>query len=117
MSAHQTLIKTVAIGTLLAASVSVAVAKPNSQLRIGADAPAAVQDAFKSWVDGGKLKGRKDKCYGIALTGDNDCAAGAGTSCQGTSTSDFQGDAWTYAPKGSCEFIITPNGHGSKTAP
>lgn len=115
MSAPQTIAKTLAIGAILAASVSVAMAKPNSQLSIAADAPENVRTAFDSWVEGGKLKGRKDKCYGIALTGENDCKAGAGTSCQGTSTSDFQGDAWTYAPKGSCEFIVTPNGHGSKS--
>ena len=27
----------------------------------------------------------KDKCYGISLAGKNDCAAGAGTTCAGTS--------------------------------
>lgn len=116
MSASQSIAKALTVGAILAASVSVATAKPNSQLSINTQAPAKVQTAFNSWVEGGKLKGRKDKCYGIALTGENDCAAGAGTSCQGTSTSDFQADAWTYAPKGSCEFIITPTGHGSKTA-
>lgn len=116
MSAPQTIAKALTVGALLAASVSIASAKPNSQLVIDSAAPTKVQDSFNTWVAGGKLKGRKDKCYGIALTGENDCAAGAGTSCQGTSTSDFQSDAWTYAPKGSCEFIITPNGHGTKKA-
>lgn len=116
MSAPQTLAKALTVGAILAASVSVASAKPNSQLIIDSAAPAAVQESFNKWAAGAKIKGRKDKCYGIALTGENDCAAGAGTSCQGTSTSDFQADAWTYAPKGSCEFIITPNGHGSKSA-
>ena len=55
----------------------------------------------------------KDKCFGIALKGDNDCAAGAGTTCAGTSKTDYQGDAWKYVPKGTCESITTPNGHGS----
>lgn len=114
MSASQTIAKALTLGAILAASVTVANAKPNSQLKINSEAPVKVQAAFQSWVDGDRLKGRKDKCYGIALTGENDCKAGAGTSCQGTSTSDFQADAWTYAPKGSCEYIITPNGHGSK---
>ena len=45
----------------------------------------------------------KDKCYGIALKGKNDCAAGPGTSCAGTSTVDYQGNAWKYVAKGSCE--------------
>lgn len=42
-------------------------------------------------------KAEKVKCYGISLAGKNDCAAGAGTSCAGTSTVDYQGNAWTYA--------------------
>lgn len=46
--------------------------------------------------------GAKEKCYGIALAGKNDCAAGPGTSCAGTSTADYQGDAWKYVAKGEC---------------
>lgn len=44
-----------------------------------------------------------EKCYGISLAGENDCKAGAGTSCQGTSVVDFQGNAWTAVPTGTCE--------------
>ncbi len=44
-----------------------------------------------------------EKCFGIALAGENDCKAGAGTSCQGTSVVDFQGNAWTAVPVGTCE--------------
>jgi uncharacterized membrane protein len=47
--------------------------------------------------------GDKEKCYGVSLAGENDCAAGPGTSCEGTSTIDYQGNAWTYVPKGTCE--------------
>jgi uncharacterized membrane protein len=54
-----------------------------------------------------------DKCFGVALKGDNDCAAGAGTTCAGTSASDYQGNAWKYVPKGTCETIKTPKGTGS----
>ena len=54
-----------------------------------------------------------DKCFGIALKGENDCAAGAGTTCAGTSTADYQGNAWKYVPKGTCSAIKTPNGTGS----
>ena len=54
-----------------------------------------------------------DKCYGIALKGDNDCAAGAGTTCAGTAKADYQGNAWKYVAKGTCESIKTPNGVGS----
>ncbi len=44
----------------------------------------------------------KEKCYGISLKGQNDCAAGPGTTCAGTSTVDYQGNAWTLVPKGDC---------------
>jgi len=44
-----------------------------------------------------------DKCYGIAMAGQNDCAAGPGTSCAGTSTVDYQGNAWKLVPAGTCE--------------
>ncbi len=58
----------------------------------------------------------KDKCFGISLAGKNDCKAGAGTSCAGTSKHDYQGDAWKYVAKGTCTAIKTPNGAGSLTA-
>ena len=54
-----------------------------------------------------------DKCFGIAMKGDNDCAAGAGTTCAGTAKTDYQGDAWKYVAKGTCASIKTPNGTGS----
>jgi len=44
----------------------------------------------------------KEKCYGISLAGKNDCAAGPGTTCAGTSTIDYQGNAWTLVPSGDC---------------
>ena len=54
-----------------------------------------------------------DKCFGIALKGNNDCAAGAGTTCAGTAAKDYQGNAWKYVPKGTCAAIKTPSGTGS----
>jgi uncharacterized membrane protein len=54
-----------------------------------------------------------DKCFGVALKGDNDCAAGAGTTCAGTAAADYQGNAWKYVAKGTCETIKTPKGMGS----
>ena len=56
-----------------------------------------------------------DKCYGVSMVGKNDCAAGAGTSCAGTSTVDYDGHVWKYVPKGTCESMTTPKGHGSLT--
>ncbi|MBK9082484.1 MAG: DUF2282 domain-containing protein [Rhizobiales bacterium] len=66
-------------------------------------APASAQDAGK------------DKCFGVAMKGQNDCAAGPGTTCAGTSKIDHQGNAWKLVPKGSCETMASktsPSGHG-----
>ena len=57
----------------------------------------------------------KDKCFGISLAGKNDCAAGAGTTCAGTSKKDYAGNAWKYVARGTCENIRTPRGHGTLT--
>lgn len=54
-----------------------------------------------------------EKCYGVSLAGENDCAAGAGTSCQGTSTIDYQSNAWKLVPAGTCASIETPHGNGT----
>jgi uncharacterized membrane protein len=56
-----------------------------------------------------------EKCYGVALAGKNDCAAGAGTTCAGTSKVDYQGNSWKSVPKGTCTEIATPKGKGSLT--
>ncbi len=55
----------------------------------------------------------KEKCFGISLAGQNDCAAGEGTSCAGTSTIDYQGNSWKLVPKGTCVSTETPLGPGS----
>ncbi|MEM7667309.1 MAG: DUF2282 domain-containing protein [Pseudomonadota bacterium] len=80
----------------------------------GADAPAEAPAA------GGEVEqvaasdaGEKEKCYGVSLAGKNDCAAGPGTSCAGTSVVDYQGNAWTYVDAGTCLEIETPTGTGS----
>ncbi|QIG50326.1 DUF2282 domain-containing protein [Nordella sp. HKS 07] len=57
--------------------------------------------------------GEKEKCYGVALKGQNDCAAGPGTTCAGTSKVDYQGNSWKLVPKGTCATISTPFGPGS----
>jgi uncharacterized membrane protein len=68
-----------------------------------ADMPAAAAD--------------KEKCYGVALKGKNDCAAGAGTTCAGTSKIDYQGNSWKLVPKGTCVTTKLPgNRAGSLTA-
>ncbi len=72
-----------------------------------ASGAAVAQDA------GASIKGEQEKCYGVAMAGKNDCAAGAGTSCAGTSKVDYQGNAWKYVPKGTCTTMKTPTGMGS----
>jgi uncharacterized membrane protein len=62
---------------------------------------------------GASIKGEKERCYGISLAGQNDCAAGAGTSCAGTSKVNYQGNAWKYVAKGTCTSVKTPTGVGS----
>lgn len=59
----------------------------------------------------------KEKCYGVALAGKNDCKAGPGTTCAGTAKADYQGNAWKYVAKGSCTTMKTPDGKaGSLTS-
>jgi uncharacterized membrane protein len=56
-----------------------------------------------------------EKCYGVAKAGMNDCKAGPGTTCAGTSSADYQGNAWRLVPTGTCLHIKTPMGFGSLT--
>jgi uncharacterized membrane protein len=59
--------------------------------------------------------GATEKCFGVALKGKNDCKAGAGTTCAGTSKKDFQGNAWSMVPKGTCAKTASktsPTGYG-----
>jgi uncharacterized membrane protein len=60
---------------------------------------------------------KKEKCYGVSVKGGNDCAAGAGTTCAGTSTKNYQGDAWKYVAKGSCVSMQLPGGRKGSLSP
>lgn len=63
--------------------------------------------------------GAQEKCFGVALKAKNDCKAGPGTSCAGTSTTDYQGNAWKSVPAGSCDKTASPTsptGHGQLAA-
>jgi uncharacterized membrane protein len=64
-------------------------------------------------ADGAKEK--QEKCFGVAMAGKNDCAAGPGTTCAGTSKTDYQGNAWKFVPAGTCVSTKTPKGNGSLT--
>ena len=81
--------KTALSGAVVAGAVAAAVAGVNL---------TAVGDAHAA----------NEKCYGVSLAGANDCKAGPGTSCQGTSTVDYQGNAWTFVPEGTCATIELP---------
>ena len=65
---------------------------------------------------GDMAKPTMEKCYGVSMAGKNDCAAGPGTTCAGTSKVDYQGNAWKYVPAGTCTSIKTPKGMGSLSA-
>lgn len=74
---------------------------------------AVISGAALAQDKGASIKGEKEKCYGVAKAGQNDCAAGPGTTCAGTSKTDYQGNAWKYVAKGTCTSIATPKGKGS----
>ena len=57
--------------------------------------------------------GKMEKCFGVALKGHNDCYAGPGTTCAGTSTVNYQGNAFKLVAKGTCVAMKTPKGHGT----
>ena len=84
-----------------AATLAGSLAAAFTLMAAGAVAPALAQ--------------QNEKCYGVALAGKNDCAAGPGTTCAGTSKVNYQGNAWKYVPKGTCVSMTTPKGKGSLT--
>ena len=73
----------------------------NTVLTLGTTAAALLAAATLAAAPA-SAAGEKEKCYGVSLAGKNDCAAGPGTSCAGTSTVDYQGNAWKYVAKGEC---------------
>ncbi|MBU1237002.1 MAG: DUF2282 domain-containing protein [Gammaproteobacteria bacterium] len=84
-------------------------------MALGAALTLAPASAFAA--DGMAVE--KEKCYGVALKGKNDCKAGAGTTCAGTSRVDHQGNAWSLVPKGTCEKTASPTsptGYGQLAA-
>ena len=84
-----------------------------------AAALASMASAAPLTEDEGKaaMAAGKEKCYGVALAGLNDCAAGPGTTCQGTSTVDFQGNAWMFVQGGTCASIKVPGGRTGSPEP
>ncbi len=97
--------KTVISSIVLAGAVSTALATM-----------AAAGPLTKAEADAA-IAAKKEKCFGVALKGQNDCAAGPGTTCQGTSTTDFQGNAWKFVQGGTCTSIELPNGRKGSLKP
>ena len=113
MAKSTSIASALAVGATMALGLGQnAEAGPNKHLEISGNAPAQAQEKFQAWMNGERVR-PQEKCYGVALAGENDCKAGAGTSCAGTSTVDFQGNAWTLVPKGTCQHIQTPEGSAS----
>ena len=80
-------------------------------------ASAAVAAPLTKAEESAAAAAHKEKCYGVALKGQNDCAAGPGTTCQGTSTVDFQGNAWKFVRGGTCTSIEVPGGKRGSLTP
>lgn len=95
-----------AVGSLAATSATAQMSKGEME-KMMKEKQAETMKALK----GGKV----EKCFGVALKGQNDCYAGAGTTCAGTSTVDYQGNAFKLEPKGTCTTMQTPKGPGSLT--
>ncbi len=91
MSTRSTVSAAILAGAVVTALASFAVAGPLTKAEVKAATAAG-----------------KEKCYGVALKGQNDCKAGAGTTCQGSSTVDFQGNAWKFVQGGTCAAIELP---------
>ncbi|WP_321333749.1 DUF2282 domain-containing protein [Breoghania sp.] len=81
--------------------------RPAARAASGVVLAAAVAAAVGSMA-GPVAAQEQEKCYGIALAGQNDCKAGPGTTCAGTSSVDYQGNAWKLVPKGTCQSVELP---------
>ncbi len=68
----------------------------------------ALAAALAATATTASAEGAKEKCFGVSLAGANDCAAGAGTTCAGTSKVDYQGNAWKYVAAGTCVTMELP---------
>ena len=64
-----------------------------------------------------QAESKQEKCFGVALKGANDCAAGAGTTCAGTSALDYQGNSWKFVPAGTCASIKLPGDRTGSVTP
>ena len=68
----------------------------------------ALAAALAAHATTASAEGEMEKCFGVAMAGQNDCAAGAGTTCAGTSKVDYQGNSWKLVPAGTCLTMELP---------
>lgn len=99
---------TTLVAGALATALAAIAASPASAQNF-TDAQKKIQAEHTALVKSGKV----EPCFGTALKGQNDCYAGAGTTCAGTSTVDYQGNSFRLVPTGTCTSISTPKGPGS----
>ncbi len=97
------------LGAFAAALAPLAVPTASAQQ----DKPTPAQEKIRAKNTAKVKSGKVEPCFGVALSGHNDCFAGPGTTCAGTSTADYQGNAFRLVPKGTCTTISTPKGPGS----
>lgn len=81
-----------------------------SKIRTAAIVAAALAASASSLSASSAQAAGQEKCFGVSLAGQNDCAAGPGTTCAGTSSVDYQGNAWKLVPAGTCETMDLPDG-------
>jgi len=77
---------------------------------------AAVATALTATASTPAAAAAGEKCYGVALAGQNDCAAGVGTTCAGTSKVDYQGNSFKVVPVGTCATMALPGGRKGSLA-
>ena len=83
-----------------------------------ASALIALATATPASAAGDQAAASSEKCFGVALAGKNDCKAGAGTTCAGTSTVNYQGSAFKDVKPGTCVSLGgTLNPHAGNAAP
>ena len=95
---------TAAIGSLAATSATAQMSKGDMEKMMKEN-----QAKTMKAMEGGKM----EKCYGVAMAGQNDCKAGAGTTCAGTQKTDYERDHFKSVPVGTCATIKTPHGMGT----
>jgi uncharacterized membrane protein len=87
----------------------------NKTLTSAALASAFAAAVMVAAIPAADAQAEKEKCFGVAAAGKNDCAAGPGTTCAGTSKADHQANAWSYVAKGTCAqtaSTTSPTGFG-----